>query len=70
MLLFQHQQGFTFSRSFDDLLVLDDFDQLLSTLGTTDHKYSHQLVLTEEELAVIFIAFLARLTLCNREHLS
>src|SRR5579859_1547588 len=58
--LFQRQQRFTLACRFDGLPVFDYLNQLLAAFGTPDHQHSHQLVLAEEEFAIVLVPLLAR----------
>src|SRR5581483_8686794 len=57
--LFQREQGFTLRCRFKGLAVFDNFNQLFAAFGTTDHQYANQLILAEEEFAIVFVALLA-----------
>src|SRR6266699_6665752 len=65
--LLEQQQGFALSRCFNRLLIFDELHQFLATLGAANHQHANQLVVTEEEFAIILIPLLSRLTARERD---
>src|SRR5579875_3977920 len=60
------QDSFALGGSGENHLIFHQIDQFLTPFGTANHQHTNQLILAEEELAIVLVTLLARFASRNR----